>query len=622
METKPLKIGTSLISRLSEDLYNKKSMVFEELIINSLDAGSKKISITIEEKNNKIERILFLDDGKGMINEDIENCIGIFKSEKDKKEYILVEDFKRPIRGKFGVGKISTKILCNKMIIETWNSEKQISFEFDYKNFEKDRNTEDIKIPFREEKSHEKINSGTRVILEEITNLSIEDIFIDDKEKESIITTLEKNLPLEEKYIEIFFNYKGNKKLRPFNYLDYSRNKEKLLFLDDDEKNEKINFEISSDIKGEIYIFNKNIPENKGGYGTFIKIKNRIINQGNTLNFIPLNTITHDQFFHRRVRIVVEANILEKYILLNRGYLREHSEVREFKKLLYEEIKKIWKKAYSNKRKRYTDYENIKETEGFYISKKEFEKKCIIERKNKITREIKEISEDLNLEEIKNLNKKSIEELEEIKNNFILSKFFIEKIKEISEDLNLEEIKNLNKKSIEELEEIKNNLECKIKQKQKVQNDLNFKKEYLDLKITRSSKIPKQIKEIAENLAKEYEKVSIIENSLRHLIITEVGKEFYNMCRKRTKESIDKLKNSRKRGNHDIFYTNLEDIRKFIENYHISFKNYFENLEDFKKKMEDLIELRNAISHNSNFYEDEKDKLTQIESYFINKIFK
>ena len=107
-----IKAGAELIQTLSSSLYKNAYYVLDELISNSYDADATKVDIKISQ-----ERLILRDNGAGMDRTDLENYFMLGYSEKqgDRKTRKL----RRYTIGKFGIGKLSMHVICNRCKITT-----------------------------------------------------------------------------------------------------------------------------------------------------------------------------------------------------------------------------------------------------------------------------------------------------------------------------------------------------------------------------------------------------------------------------------------------------------------------------------------------------------------------
>ncbi len=116
---KNLSIDKRIISHLSGSTYESFPHALKELIINSYDADSTEVKITIDLKN---EVISIEDNGKGMSEFEFDLYLRIAGQSRKKR---TVTDGGRQIVGKFGVGFLSVFPFCKVYDIETSKRGKQ-----------------------------------------------------------------------------------------------------------------------------------------------------------------------------------------------------------------------------------------------------------------------------------------------------------------------------------------------------------------------------------------------------------------------------------------------------------------------------------------------------------------
>ncbi len=121
-----------------------------------------------------------------------------------------------------------------------------------------------------------------------------------------------------------------------------------------------------------------------------------------------------------------------------------------------------------------------------------------------------------------------------------------------------------------------------------------------------------------------YQLIFITENILRRFIQKILTKEGFpqikNLHDKKFNKSIGdfKTKDLKQkylplRGDHDIFYLNFIELKRFFTKYWEYFKNIFESQTWINQRIEDLYNIRNRVAHNS--YLLTEDELNSVKLY-------
>lgn len=110
--TIPVELSTRFLEHFSEQLYSSPQKAFEELISNGWDAGADCVDVRISENlKDPSATMCVLDNGASMDEDGLRELWHIAFS--PKKEHPI--QFGRPVIGKFGIGKLATYVLANKL---------------------------------------------------------------------------------------------------------------------------------------------------------------------------------------------------------------------------------------------------------------------------------------------------------------------------------------------------------------------------------------------------------------------------------------------------------------------------------------------------------------------------
>lgn len=113
-------ISYRIIELFSKGLYSSPNKAFEELVCNAFDAEATIVCICIPDNIENDPYIWVLDNGEGMNVEGLKELWQVGKTKKRNEEKSLEEpskgwEKKRKQIGKFGIGKLATYIIANKL---------------------------------------------------------------------------------------------------------------------------------------------------------------------------------------------------------------------------------------------------------------------------------------------------------------------------------------------------------------------------------------------------------------------------------------------------------------------------------------------------------------------------
>jgi hypothetical protein len=121
-------ISYRIINLFSGQLYQSPIKAIEELIANSYDAFASVCQVIIPSNLSKSDRIIVFDDGTSMDVDGFEKLWTIASTDKREKE-----SKKRLPIGKFGIGKLATYVLANKLTYLCRKDGKIRAVTMDYK---------------------------------------------------------------------------------------------------------------------------------------------------------------------------------------------------------------------------------------------------------------------------------------------------------------------------------------------------------------------------------------------------------------------------------------------------------------------------------------------------------
>lgn len=127
-------LSNELVQLLSDQLYQSPIKAIEELVVNSYDAGAKECRVSLTDPANYRQGfIAVFDDGEGMDYDGLVNLWHIGRSNKRTDE--VARRVKRKQIGKFGIGKLATYTIANRITYVTRTNDEILSVSLDYRDF-------------------------------------------------------------------------------------------------------------------------------------------------------------------------------------------------------------------------------------------------------------------------------------------------------------------------------------------------------------------------------------------------------------------------------------------------------------------------------------------------------
>ena len=156
-KTVSVTISYRIIKLFSEGLYSSPNKAVEELVCNAFDADAHKVHVVLSpDLQGPDASIAILDDGESM---DFEGMSEHWIIGRGLKEAERITKGKRKRIGKFGIGKLATYVLANRLTHICKKKGKYYSATMDYGSipgdsgsgvYEKNRRKEIVSLPFRE----------------------------------------------------------------------------------------------------------------------------------------------------------------------------------------------------------------------------------------------------------------------------------------------------------------------------------------------------------------------------------------------------------------------------------------------------------------------------------------
>ena len=130
-----VRLSYRIVELFSEGLYTSPNKAVEELVANSFDAGARRVHVLLSSNlHDQDATIAVFDDGEGMDQEDLKRhwLIGI----SNKRRLSALPRGRQQI-GKFGIGKLATYVLANRLTHISKCGGKYYSTSMDYRTIDK-----------------------------------------------------------------------------------------------------------------------------------------------------------------------------------------------------------------------------------------------------------------------------------------------------------------------------------------------------------------------------------------------------------------------------------------------------------------------------------------------------
>lgn len=129
----PVTLSPELIGLLSEQLYRSPSKAIEELVVNAFDAEADEARIFVPEPGDDTSFIAVYDDGLGMTYEGLADLWKVGRP-KPRDETLFDRKQRRQV-GKFGIGKLSTYSVANRVTYITKSETQHLAVTINYQRF-------------------------------------------------------------------------------------------------------------------------------------------------------------------------------------------------------------------------------------------------------------------------------------------------------------------------------------------------------------------------------------------------------------------------------------------------------------------------------------------------------
>ncbi len=130
----PVVLSPEIIGLLSDQLYRSPSKAIEELVVNGYDAEASEVRVYVPKSSNAKPFIVVYDDGVGMSYEGLADLWTVGRR-KIRDETLFKRKQRRQI-GKFGIGKLATYAVANRVTYITKNDTEHLAVTIDFRNFD------------------------------------------------------------------------------------------------------------------------------------------------------------------------------------------------------------------------------------------------------------------------------------------------------------------------------------------------------------------------------------------------------------------------------------------------------------------------------------------------------
>ena len=146
----PVTLSPELIGLLSDQLYRSPSKAIEELVINGYDADANEARIFVEDPGTRGNFLVVYDNGSGMSYEGIADLWKVGRPKPRAEQ--LTKHAERKQIGKFGIGKLSTYAIANRVTYISKTDGQHLGVTINYSDFrpKPDRTTTAVELQVRE----------------------------------------------------------------------------------------------------------------------------------------------------------------------------------------------------------------------------------------------------------------------------------------------------------------------------------------------------------------------------------------------------------------------------------------------------------------------------------------
>lgn len=153
----PVTLSPELVGLLSEQLYRSPSKTIEELVVNGFDAEADEARIYMPDTADGRQFIVVYDDGVGMTYDGLADLWRVGRPKR--RDDTIFDRKKRRQIGKFGIGKLSTYAVANRVTYVTKADLDHLAVTIDYRDFASrpDSTTTQVKLDVRKARDFDEL---------------------------------------------------------------------------------------------------------------------------------------------------------------------------------------------------------------------------------------------------------------------------------------------------------------------------------------------------------------------------------------------------------------------------------------------------------------------------------
>ena len=390
----PVSLNYRIIELFSAGLYSSPNKAFEELVSNSYDAYATQVCVFIPQEITKKSMMVVCDNGDSMNLDELKELWQIGKS---KKLEIGKKNGRLQI-GQFGIGKLATYVLADKLTYLCKKKGQIHLVSMDYNSIPKQNKQRTIRLDVlrvEETKAQELVNevlkqfpspqlpfelfgensegTWTFVILSDIKDKGQE---ISSGRLSWIFSTA---LPINPEFKLIF-----NNDLIQSSKSSGTVLKKWVLGKDDGTPSEKLKYTVDQEgdiyhvnlphlkrIHGEVTLYQDTLTGGKSeewgrSHGIFLMIRNRLINTENPL-INGLGELNHATF--NRMRFIINADDLNSELTSGREMVKnseKYTELLEYIKFIFHKVHAFWAKQLEDLSEGEAFSKRVSNTSPFY----------------------------------------------------------------------------------------------------------------------------------------------------------------------------------------------------------------------------------------------------------------